>query len=491
MRRVVLATCAALVGCERGVVVTVRGRPALAMPRTLEVAAEAGSEHAERTLAIPIGAELPLTFVVDTTGLDGEIAIAIDGMDGPRLTGRGAAIVAVDASAIDVSLEPADFVVNRERVVGDQRLSNDDAYGARQLAAGPDGRFLVTWQGDQAAWARMFDGRTQPQINDETGTDREFRAPSNDLNVTGVAAAAHTAGTYGVVWEERVQPNGDTQLSIQPYRDDTGAPRAGGAVARGPGLRLPAIAGLSTGAFAMTWIAAADPYQPSGEVQLHVIDPADATALSPAVAVGVADRIGTDAPAVAGLVDGGAVVAWSVDDAFDRARIVARVFDGTVARTGQLAIAAPDAGPARLSLPQVTALPDGGFAVAWFAEAVGAAAIEARWYDADGAPRGPAVTVAEVADGQTPALAANRSGVAIAWVAGQGDQQRVWLRRYAPDGAPIGAPVPVATTDGVQHTPSLAPLGDDGVIAAWTDGSQRAPDPSMAAVRARVLYAAP
>ncbi|MCE9574904.1 MAG: hypothetical protein K8W52_17270 [Deltaproteobacteria bacterium] len=491
MKRVVLATCAALVGCDRGIVVTVHGRPALSMPRTLTVAADASSAHAEGTLRIPVSAELPLTFVVDTTGLEGDIAIAVDGLDGTRLTGRGATNAAADAAAADITLEPADFVVNRERVVGDQLLTGESTYGSRQLAAGPDGRFLVTWQGDHSAWARTFDERARPQQNAETGTDREFELPTDPINETGVVAAAHTAGSYGLVWQELVHPNGFMQLSIQPYRDDTGAARDRGVIVQGPGVRLPAIAGLAVGAFAVTWIAAADPYTSTGEVQLRVIDPVDPSPPATPVSVGVADRIGTDAPAVAGLVDGGAVVAWSVTDAFDRARIVARVFDGTVARTGQLAIAAPDAGPARLSLPQVTALPDGGFAVAWFADAVGAPAIQARWFDADGAPRGPAVTVAEGVQEHTPAIAASASGVAIAWVDGKDDQRRVRLQRYGLDGTPIGASMAVATTDGLQRTPSLAPLGDQGFIVAWTDGSQQAPDDSMAAVRARVIYTVP
>lgn len=481
---------------EDTVEVTVRGRPALRALTRLRVEVADGVDRVADELVVPAAAALPLTFVVATTGRDAaDVTIAIEGLDAAgRLAGLGAATVAPGAdAAVAITLEPADFVVNREHIVGAQPLANDLYYGGRQLAAGPDGRFLVAWNGDRTGRARMFGPEARPRVNDATGTDREFDLPDT-VDADGLTATAHAVDTYAILWETHEPGAVHGRLGIMTYRDDDGVARSINAqsvdfdAARTD--RLPSVGGLAGGGFALTWLRTADRFQSSGEVRLKVVDALGY--LPPAVdsvVVGVADPIAEDAPAVAGLVDGGLVVVWEVKQANGLNRIVARVFDGMTARTGQQEVEAAPPMASRSELPVVAALPDGGFVVAWARDVQDASSIQARWFDPDGTPRGPTVEVVRADRRQTPAVAAGAAGVAFAWAEGADDQRDVLIRHYRLDGTPRGDPLPLATTrEGPQRSPSLAPLAGLGFIAAWTDGSLAPPDDSDAAVRARVVY---
>ena len=475
--------------CEQGVEVTVRPRPALLAPTSLRVTVADGDDLRVQDLAIPAGARLPLSFVIDTSGRDGEARVQVEGLGpGPDPIllglGTGAVPLGVDATAT-ITLEPADRVATRSRVAGDQVLVDDDrAFGGRQLVVAGE-RLVLGFDSDRALWTRWFDRDGRPARN-QTHTDQEY--PMCDPGDAGTVALAANPITVAMVW-----PAPDRRLRLNAYDATTGALVSfeGGAVVSDPLTypRLPALAGLADGRFAVAWLASGAGVGYEGDLRLQVVEPR-VFEKRRVIALGRA----TTAPALAALPDGGHVVVWSAPGPGGAASLRAQIHDELTPRDAIIELTEALELRTRSQLyPQVAALPDGGFVVAWLDGRSGATTVRARWVDADGAPRGPAIDVAEVgAFNQTPAVIVSaRLGVVIAWSDGPDIDRDVWYRRFGLDGSPREPARPLATTTaGNQRQPSLAPL-PDGFAAAWTDESASGDDPSGAAVRSRIVYLDP
>jgi len=149
---------------------------------------------------------------------------------------------------------------------------------------------------------------------------------------------------------------------------------------------------------------------------------------------------------------------------------------------GELAVAE---GPVT-GLPQLAALPGGGFAAAWQGEDGDGWGVFARWFDASGAPLTGARQVADSAAGDQsqPAIAAGAGGeVLIAW-RGAG---RVDGQLFSAPGARSGASFALDPQDETeQGFPVLAATGT-GYAAAWISGSSDAYGYGVKDLRARRL----
>jgi hypothetical protein len=124
-------------------------------------------------------------------------------------------------------------------------------------------------------------------------------------------------------------------------------------------------------------------------------------------------------------------------------------------------------------MPELAAMPGGGFAAAWQGEdegGWGGWGVFARWFDASGAPLGGAYQVADSAAGDQsqPAIAAGAGGgVLIAWRG----VVRVDAQLFSAPGKRSGAQFALVPQDGnEQISPALAATAT-GYVAAWISGT--------------------
>jgi phosphoheptose isomerase len=127
------------------------------------------------------------------------------------------------------------------------------------------------------------------------------------------------------------------------------------------------------------------------------------------------------------------------------------------------------------TMPDVAAVPDGGFVVAWMSQFQNTfgSDVYARRYDADGAPLGGEfrVNVATPGNQIDPAIATDDDGgFVVTWSGeGAGDDSGVFARRFDASGAALGGELRVNThTPTRQFQPSIAMAPDGNFAVAWT-----------------------
>jgi hypothetical protein len=204
--------------------------------------------------------------------------------------------------------------------------------------------------------------------------------------------------------------------------------------------------------------------------------------------------------AVAGLADGGFVVAWADGYYLGDGRdgygygVFGRRFTsaGTPVGTEFLvntSTLGDQYGPA------LAATPDGGFVIAWQSyDTVGAeSAIFARRYDSAGAAIGGELSVdgSSAADAGPPSLGAGPGGFVVSWTStarGSGASS-VLLRRFDPSGIPAAA-VEAVYPDGTddQQEPAATGLAEDGYVVVWHDAAGDGDSPG---IRGRLVGASP
>lgn len=197
----------------------------------------------------------------------------------------------------------------------------------------------------------------------------------------------------------------------------------------------------------------------------------------------------------AGLADGGYVVTWTAPRSADTGpNIYARRFgaDGIACPCGPEKRVNALAGPDNLDIrtnPSVAGLADGGYLVAWST----GMAIHAQRYGANNLPMGPATpltpdTSGDLLGANYPAVAGLAGGghVVASLVARNATGQAVELQSFRADGTalaapsvvnPVLAPLPTCTRLGAVvpcprpvEYPAVAALDDGGFVVAWSEG---------------------
>jgi hypothetical protein len=205
---------------------------------------------------------------------------------------------------------------------------------------------------------------------------------------------------------------------------------------------------------------------------------------------------------------GGFVIAWMNAEPSTpyKFQIKVRRFDAQGTPASAIFLATP-AG----SYPSIAALPDGGFAVAWFhgdsSNPSTVYSIRARAFHADGTPAGPETTVPEPAGDITLAVRVS-ADAAGRWIAAWTEfptvqnSYRVKAWRFSPTGQPLGPPILVAEPEeegriSYVAIPVMRP--DGSFLVSWeesnalTGGPSNLPGdsvPTGADVRARAFDAA-
>lgn len=213
-----------------------------------------------------------------------------------------------------------------------------------------------------------------------------------------------------------------------------------------------------------------------------------------------------EAPAVAAMPQGGALIVWQDESggAPDTSGLAirARLVRGTSPVGADLVVnseVAFDQTDARVA---ASATGD-GFLVVWTDASAAepdasGTAVRGRLIDADGVPRGPDVVLASTVAGDQlhPAVAPlPDGGFAVAWedhsqASGDTSGAAIRLRLFDGDGTPAGPDRVVDTTTTLDQTePTIAVAASGRMLVAWEDRSLSPSDASDSAIRGRRVAA--
>jgi len=310
-----------------------------------------------------------------------------------------------------------------------------------------------------------FNGGTPVNIQDAVAPEVGAGTPVGgemlgNVTVTGTqrdpAVAALSGGGYVMLWVDPALDGSSNGIFARRFGAD-GAPIGGEFVipsATANSQREPSVAGLPDGGFVATW---------SSSVGVDIYArrfSANGTPQGDEFRVNTIVANDQSSPAVAANTNG-FVVTWYSFGA-NAADVIARLYntDGTPA-TGEIVVNTTLAG--NQILPSVAMLSGGGFVVTWEGADASGRGIFARQFTAAGAPVGPEFAVNNVPNGdqELPAVTAlANGGFAIAWT-----DSGVHVRIFGADGQPLAAQFDVATAgDDV----GLTALATGGFAVSWS-----------------------
>jgi len=265
--------------------------------------------------------------------------------------------------------------------VGGNFMVNATVTGRQQLptvAALASGNFIVVWTQNEGGDPNAFSQDVMARI---VGRDGQPIGPEILVNTVTAgnqqapAVTALSGGGFVVAWH-----NVDVPLTVGAQLFDSSGGKIGAAIVEQNSLNSqswPEVAALLDGGFALTWRGYAYSAQNSSsdfQVKLQLFN-ADGSARGAVSTVNSASTGFTnelafnDRPSVAGLANGGFVVAWTdKSHAFDAdssgKAILGQLYDSAGARIGSPFLVDTTAGGDQAS-PHAVALSGGGFAITW------------------------------------------------------------------------------------------------------------------------------
>ncbi len=199
-------------------------------------------------------------------------------------------------------------------------------------------------------------------------------------------------------------------------------------------------------------------------------------------------------PQVAALANGDFVIAWVDNSIFIRAQR----FDVTGAASGSEFLVSDSATANRFDLSAV-ALPNGGFVLVWADDSgqlsdTDQMAVFMRRYNAAGVAQGAITQVNTITVSnqlRTDVAAFSNRGFVVVWeddsqTGGDADVSAIRAQRFDANGVAQGSELLVnTTTAGSQTRPRVAVLSNDSFVVVWNDSSQTGGDTDSSAVRAQ------
>lgn len=495
-----LATTAAC-GGDGVTVVTLTARPAVRAVE--EVVVTLANDNATLTETFTVdGRSFPLTFSIETGGRDGDLEIHADGLDPDGLAvASGRLIVAIDGGRGDVALmlEPNDFTVNTT-FVGDQALAFRADAGGRQLAVAPDGVFTVGWSdscevvGRCDVFGRRFSVTGEPVTTSLASSADQFNFNrTNGLIGYEPSLATNATGTTVAAWSD-----GDQLLAVTINADGASTALSETTLADATGPTTPAVATLPDGRFIVTWTEDG-PAINTYAVKAVWLDQNGAPVVNPVSGSTAAYTASTTAlpdptpPAMTTLGDQGAhAIVWR-----SGANLRARFYGDNGQPRAAADVNIGSFNVDEIGEPQVTPV-GADVAVLFGRRTVGGDAdsgqLVLRRVTTAGQRPGVDAIVARDLDVRPSAITSRDDGaIAVVWEActtdSDGSACGVRLQLFRPTLAAVGSPVFAnSTTANTQIEASVAALPDGAFVAAWSDGSQLAPDVDGFGIRARILY---
>jgi len=514
MRRILvsLTVLLTLVACGSApatlLMVVVENRAEAVSPRSLSVSLSQDGKTLSHTLGAGGTVAFPSSFVIRAEGRSGAATVTVKALGGGgEVLARGSArttIKANDAVVVRVSLTPMDSVVNT-RTAGNQLLTSGAT--GRQVASDGLGNQVVVWveqaaPGTPKVWYRLFDARGKPRVIAGTGGNKEARAsqkaqPTYDHPAVAMLRGGPSAGRFVVVSLRSPDKGISTNLVRRVFLS-TGA-------AAGPETEI-SLTGKATnpdvsvsvdGTAMVVWQERVG--ATAWKVMGLRLDAQGWSKSAQSITLASFTSNREPLPAVAGGQNGGFMVAWSEDGAV-RGLILGGQKDQHKVMGPSFALASASAGAAMQA--DVAGLLYGYVAV-WVdrgthpPDASGTAVWARRFnYVGKALEREWVLNTTTAGDQQNPAVAVSDTGqIMVCWTqagaTSTDPRGGVRARVLLPDGLPVGADFQVnTTTGGLQARPSLAPVGLDAFVVAFTDNSHARPDTTGSAVRARLLFPA-
>ncbi|HEX8380382.1 MAG TPA: cadherin domain-containing protein [Allosphingosinicella sp.] len=339
-----------------------------------------------------------------------------------------------------------------------------------------DGNFVVTWiDADFNTTAGRF-LRAQVFAPDGVKIGGELTLASGSGVGTEPAVAALPDGGFVVA----SRPLGS--IAVQMFDSAGTATSAKLTVSNaGSGVGEPQIAVLANGGFAVTW----DDSRSTGTdvsgsgVHLRVYDSAGAP-VGGDVLVNTSTAGNQADPSISALAGGGYVVTWT-DRPGQGASWVAKaqIFDSAGARVGgEFVVSGSSSGFATVVETSVVTLSNGNFAVAWSESDESGPAHRIQIFTPAGVKVGGQIVAPSNAYGTSvgPSLTAlSDGGFAVAWSPNNppqsdGSGKAIFVQAYDSAGLAKGPATRVnGQANGDQLDPSIAGLGDGRFVVTWTD----------------------
>jgi Ca2+-binding RTX toxin-like protein len=233
----------------------------------------------------------------------------------------------------------------------------------------------------------------------------------------------------------------------------------------------PDIAVLSGGGYVLTWTAD----HPTQNLRCFMAQrfAADGTPLGDEIEINGWTSNAWRA-SICPRADGGFSVAWEIDNAAGNDYgVYSRTYDSHGAPLGASMLVTPTLAVAQ-GEPSIAGLAGGGHVVVWHSNVAAASdySIYARLYGANGNALGSPIQVnaSDASLDYAPdVLALTQGGFVVAWEKAEGsDGHEIYLRRFNASGVAIGDPVHVNTSKtGHQTSIEMAALADGGFVVTW------------------------
>ncbi len=286
------------------------------------------------------------------------------------------------------------------------------------VAALSDGGFVVTWQNFSGIRAQLFDANGIAE-------GAAFTASPVSVQASGADVAALADGGFAISWHDSRTSAGDTSGSgvyVRAYNEDgTALTETRANVSTTGNQADAAITALPEGGYLATW------------------------------------------------TDRGTSSGWLIKGRFFGA-------DGTAA--GAEFVINGSTGSLSSVESSVTVLANGNIAVAWYESSSAGSGHHVMIFDASGQPVGAEISVPSGLSGTQTGpeiVALADGGFAIAWAANtnplsDGSGKAIFVQVFGADAQPAGEPMQANTqTSGDQYDPSIVALPNGGFMVSWTD----------------------
>jgi hypothetical protein len=503
----ILTVCSTACSDESAILITVKNRPAVSGSVTLAVELKNGAGLAGDSFEVR-GKVFPLSFSVSAPGRRGDLEVTVSARnDANQLVGRGSARIALAAATGDVTLEPADFVVNTDYPERQYLTLGFESAGV-QLAANSDGEWIVAFREDCtvaacSVFARRFNRVGQPLSSALAAGTNAFKVNTGRVGPITTAVAAAGADRSLLFWESVNPVNAPDGVACRPI-DRTGAATVEKRLATEISTAAVVATALPTGNFAVAWAG-----RPDNTVQTNIRTLVVDNTCTP-LPTSTLQVVGTTIPplgqrqsAIAAGPDS-YLVAWrsSVGTTADGSIRARTISPNGIPISDDTLLLNPPPGE---DYAMVRMIANGGGYVMVVSHIVGeVATLELYRVTANATtpPKldGPATVITDKFEGPFNgfSIASNPLGpILVVWhgcgIRGDGEGCGVFGRIISSSGIPTGEAFLIPTTTILdQYNPSAtAMVADDGqplFAVSWNDYSTVMPDIEGIAVRARIVY---
>ena len=349
-----------------------------------------------------------------------------------------------------------------------------------------DGSFLVTWAGNNNGSYGIYAQRLSAQgvaMGDPVQlASSATNTYSNALDSVISVTAINDAGAYAVAWTGKNSASTDSSIYTQLFNAD-GSPISAAVKLDGAASAqdiAPQIATLTDGSYIVTW------YINGGGVYVQRFDDAGVAVGNtvPLIAQGSSNNA---SPQVTVLDSGSYVVTWQGQTSGDY-HIYVQQFDATGTPSTQVVLDASTGNSTNYeTLPQITALANGGYVVTWsgynYSNSNYNSSTYVQQFDANGARVGSIVELNGASNANFgseytyPYVAAlTGGGYAITWMeytdTNGSDDYTVFVQQFSAGGSKVGATVQLDashnnTSNNYDELPRITALGDGGYVVTW------------------------